>query len=93
MEMVSDMASFDQMEAYHREHVHLVCLKDSLELVITQDPALVVGLLQVMLLDMCPDALDRLRSGKLCEENQYNICHQNERTYCIHAKQIFQRLR
>jgi hypothetical protein len=45
--------------------VYAVLLKDGAHRVVAPDLALVVGVLQVALLDVLPDLLDGLRSGEL----------------------------
>lgn len=46
----------------HGEHVHAVTLEHSLHLLIAQNLALVFGILEVSLFDVCPDFLDSLGS-------------------------------
>jgi hypothetical protein len=44
----------------HGEHVNLVLLEHGVHFLVTPDLTLVVGILQVTLLDICPDLLDSL---------------------------------
>ena len=45
--------------------MHAILLEDSAKAIITPDLALVGRVLQVTLLDVCPDLFDGLRSGEL----------------------------
>ena len=54
-------------ELGHLEHRHFVFLEDGLQLIVGKDISLVLGILQIMLFDVIPDALHdlaaRIRPG------------------------------
>jgi hypothetical protein len=51
----------------HREHMHLVLLKNRLHLAIAKDLSLVGRVLQASLFDVSPNLLDDLRSRELLQ--------------------------
>lgn len=50
-------------ELVHGEHVDFILLEDGVELVVTEDLALVAGVLEAVTLDVVPELLDYLGTG------------------------------